>query len=108
MLLEYENECGGETFGEPRLELGAEREIGFVGGGIMCAIVDPVSIMPALAAAAAAAAAAACCLFPLRELGLLCILECLVSSSDRLNRFEHPGNAHACGFSPVWVRMCRV
>ena len=77
--------------------------MGFEGGGIMCAMDDPVSIIPALAAAAAA-----CCLFPLRELGLLCILECLVSSSDRLKRFEQPGKAQACGFSPVCVRICRV
>lgn len=42
------------------------------------------------------------------EFGLLCILECLVSSSDLENFFEQPGYWHACGFSPVCVRMCRV
>lgn len=83
-------------------ELGAEREIGFDGGGIMCPIGAPWSMMPA---AAAAAAAAACCLLPRLELGLLCILECLVSSSDLLKRFEHPGNVQAWGFSPVCVRI---
>ena len=77
------------------LELGAEREMGFDGGGIMCAMPGPGSMT------AAAAAAATCCLLPLLELGLLCILVCRVSSSERLKRFEHPGNVHACGFSPV-------
>jgi len=79
--------------GDPIFELGAEREIGFEGGGIICAIPAPGSIIPA--AAAAAAAAAACCLLPRLEFGLLCIRECLVSSSERLKRFEHPGNVHA-------------
>ena len=83
------------------LELGAEREITlFDGGGIIWAIVLG-SIIPA----ATAAAAAACCLLPLRELGLLWMRECLVSSSERLKRFEHPGKVQAWGFSPVWVRM---
>jgi hypothetical protein len=87
--------------GEPMLELGAEREMVLLdGGGIMWAIVLG-SIMPA----ATAATVAACCLLPLRELGLLWIRECLVSSSDRLKRFEHPGKVQACGFSPVWVRI---
>lgn len=99
-----EKECGGETLGEPMLELGAEREMDLAGGGIMWAM-ELGSIMPA---AAAAAAAAACCLLPLRELGLLCIRECLVSSSERLKRFEHPGKVQAWGFSPVCVRMWRV
>ena len=99
-----EKEWGGETLGDPRLELGAEREMGFEGGGIICAIEGSWAMMPA----AAAAAAATCCLLPRLEFGLLCILECLVSSSDRLKRFEHPGNEQACGFSPVWVRMWRV
>lgn len=63
----------------------------------MCARDDVGSMIPA----AAAAAAAACCLLPRLELGLLCILECRVSSSERLKRFEHPGNVHPCGFSPV-------
>ena len=49
------------------------------------------SSMPLLTASAAAAAAAWLALLPLRELGLLCILECRVSSSDRENRFEQPG-----------------
>jgi hypothetical protein len=81
------------------LELGAEREMGFEGGGIMCPKDEPAcSIIPAAAAAAAAA-----CLLPRREFGLLCILECLVSSSDLLKRFEQPGKVQACGFSPVWV-----
>ena len=71
------------------LELGAEREMVLLGGGIMWAM-ELGSIMPA-----AAAAAAACCLLPLRELGLLWMRECLVSSSERLKRFEHPGKVHA-------------
>lgn len=79
--------------------------MGFDGGGIMCAMPFG-SIIPA--AAAAAAAAAACCLLPRRELGLLCILECRVSSSERLKRLEHPGKVQAWGFSPVCVRMWRV
>lgn len=37
----------------------------------------------------------------LLELGLVWILECLVSSSDRENRLVHPGNVQTCGFSPV-------
>lgn len=90
--------------GDPRLELGAEREMGFEGGGIMCAIPGD-SIMPA---ATAAAVAAWCCLLPRRELGLLCIREWRVSSSERLKRFEHPGKVQAWGFSPVWVRIWRV
>ena len=36
-----------------------------------------------------------------REFGFVWILECLVSSSEREKRFVHPGNVHACGFSPV-------
>lgn len=44
----------------------------------------------------------------LLELGLVWILECLVSSSDRENRLVHPGNVQTWGFSPVWVRMCLV
>jgi len=88
-----ENEWGGETLGDPRLELGADREIGFDGGGIMCAREDPGSIIPA--AAAAAAAAAACCLLPRLEFKLLCILEWRVSSSERLNLFEHPEKVQA-------------
>jgi hypothetical protein len=88
-----EKEWGGDTFGDPMLELGAEREMGFDGGGIMWPMdAFEWSSMPA---AAAAAAAAACCLLPRRELGLLCIRECLVSSSDRLKRFEHPGKVQA-------------
>lgn len=51
------------------LELGADLEIGFEGGGIMCAI-EPGSIM-----LATAATAATCCLLLRLELGLLCILE---------------------------------
>lgn len=86
-----EKECGGETLGDPILELGAEREIGFEGGGIMCVIEGSCPMRPA----ATAAAVATCCLLPLLELGLLCIRECLVSSSDRLKRFEHPGNEQA-------------
>ena len=75
--------------GEPSWELGAERERVLFGGGIMWAMLG--SMMPA----ATAAAAAACCLLPRRELGLLCIRECLVSSSERLKRFEHPGKVQA-------------
>lgn len=54
------------------LELGADLEIGFDGGGIMWAM-EFGSIIPA--AAAAAAAAATCCLLLRLELGLLCIRE---------------------------------
>lgn len=43
-----------------------------------------------------------------REWGLVWIRECRVSSSEREKRFVHPGKVHACGFSPVWVLMCRV
>ena len=45
-----------------------------------------------------------CVLLLLLEFGLLCILECLVNSSDRLKRFVQPGNWQLCGFSPVCVR----
>lgn len=38
----------------------------------------------------------------------LCMRECRVSSSERENRFSHPGYEHRKGFSPVCVRMCRV
>lgn len=96
-----EKEWGGETLGEARLELGAEREMVLFGGGIMWAMVLG-SIIPA---AAAWATAAAFCLLPLRELGLLWMRECLVSSSERLKRLEQPGKVQAWGFSPVWVRM---
>lgn len=91
LLLEYGMyEFGGETFGEPTFEVGADLEIA-LGGGIMCELVP--SRTPAWAAAAAMAAA--CCLLPLLEFGLLCIRECRVSSSDRLKRFVHPGNWQA-------------
>lgn len=86
------------------MDPGAEREMGFEGGGIMWEI-WALSSMPALATAWAAATAAACCLLPLLELGLLCILEWRVSSSEREKRFVQPGNWQAWGFSPVWVRM---
>lgn len=39
---------------------------------------------------------------------MVCILECLVSSSEREKRFSHAGKLQAKGFSPVWVRICRV
>lgn len=55
MLGEYdENECGGDTFGEPMLELGALREMALGGGGIMYAGVEPDSSRPAWTAATAA------------------------------------------------------
>lgn len=38
----------------------------------------------------------------------LCIRECLVSSSERENRFSHPGKEQRKGFSPVCVRIWRV
>lgn len=44
----------------------------------------------------------------LLEFGLLWILECRVSSSDRLNFLLQPGKEHSWGFSPVWVRICLV
>ena len=44
----------------------------------------------------------------LPEPGLVCIRKCRVSSSEREKRFSHPANVHACGFSPVWMRACRV
>lgn len=40
--------------------------------------------------------------------GLVWMRMCLMSSSDLLNRFSHPGWVQACGLSPVCVRMCRV
>ena len=69
----------------------------FFGGGIIVAIAGPwgsTSCMPVL--------------LLLRELGLLCILECRVNSSEREKRFVQPWKLHAWGFSPVCVRMCLV
>lgn len=43
-----------------------------------------------------------------RWAGLVWIRACRVSSSDREKRFSQPGKVHWWGFSPVWVRMCRV
>ena len=92
-----EKECGGDTLGEPMLERGAEREIGFDGGGIMCPIEAPWwSMRPGTADEEAP-----CCLLPRLEFGLLCRRGCLVSSSERLKRFERAGKVQACGFSPV-------
>ena len=45
---------------------------------------------------------------PLSELDGMWILACLVNSSERENRLSQPGWVQAWGFSPVWVRMCRV
>lgn len=45
--------CGGDTFGEPDFEVGADREAVLLGGGIMLAIAEPPSWSPAAAAAAA-------------------------------------------------------
>ncbi|KAH3661257.1 hypothetical protein OGAPHI_006664 [Ogataea philodendri] len=42
------------------------------------------------------------------EFGFLCILECLVSSSDLENLLKQPGKLHWWGFSPVCVLMCLV
>lgn len=78
--------------GEARLEEGAECEIVLGGGGIMCCRLVGSSNA---ALAATVAAAPWCCLLPLREFGLLCMRECLVSSSDLLKRFVHPGNWQA-------------
>lgn len=104
----WAKECGGETFGDAIVDVGADRMPPFTGGGIsICACWENwfgPSCKPAMVAAAAT-----CWALLLRlELGLLCIRECLVSSSDRLNRLLQPGNWHACGFSPVCVRICRV
>merc|ERR1719210_1061948 len=35
-----------------------------------------------------------------------CFLVCLVSSSLLEKDQGHPGQVHAYGFSPVWVRRC--
>jgi len=67
----------------------------------MCARLEPGSTRPAWTAATAAWWAAACWPLPLLELGLLWILECLVSSSEREKRFVQPGKVQAWGFSPV-------
>ena len=41
MLLEYwEYECGGETFGEPTVDVGAECDMVLLGGGIIDASGD--------------------------------------------------------------------
>lgn len=56
-----------------------------------------------------AAAAAALLAALLEELvGFVCMRTWRVSSSDREKRFSQLGKVHACGFSPVCVRMCRV
>ena len=103
-------ECGGDTFGDPTFEDGADLDAGMCrdgGGGGSKAMES--SARSSRAAAAAQAAAMACWARLLRlEFGLLWILECRVSSSDRLKRLEQPGKWQACGFSPVWVRMCLV
>lgn len=83
--------------GDDRAVGGAERIILGPGGGITSGCILWIMV--------------ACCgwpLLPLREFGLLCILEWRVSSSERENRLLQPGNWQACGFSPVWVRMCLV
>jgi hypothetical protein len=78
--------------------VGAERIVlGAGGGGIISGCM--LCIM---------AGSCGCPLFPRLELGLLCILECRVNSSDRENFLLHPGNWHACGFSPVCVLICLV
>ena len=83
-------ECGGETLGDDRAELGAERmDLGAGGGAIMPS-------WPIFAAIACCCPCTCCCpLFPRLEFGLLCILECRVSSSLRENFLLHPGNWHA-------------
>lgn len=52
-VFEYdENECGGETFGELDMDVGADRDI--LGGGIIWAIDEPGVIAPLCTAEATA------------------------------------------------------
>lgn len=94
----YGLKCGGDTLGDDMAVGGAERiALGAGGGGIISGCKPCIKL--------------GCCgwpLLPRLELGLLCILECRVSSSDRENFLLHPGNWQACGFSPVCVLMCLV
>jgi hypothetical protein len=62
-----------------------------LGGGIIWAC-EVTEAAPSCRPAAAAAAATWWALLFFRELGLLCIRECLVNSSERLKRFVQPGN----------------
>jgi hypothetical protein len=39
---------------------------------------------------------------------LLCVRACLVTSSERADAYEQPGNEHAYGFSLVCTRSCRT
>jgi hypothetical protein len=64
-------------------DAGADLVMLFFGGGIMVAIAEPCCIP---------CSTPCCVLLLLLELGLLCIRECRVSSSDRENRFVQPGN----------------
>lgn len=73
--------------GDPTLEAGADCEMALGGGGIR----DAVKALLSMVGIAAPAEATCCDLLLRLEFGLLCILECLVNSSDRLNRFVHPG-----------------
>lgn len=87
--------------GEAIADVGAERIAlgpGGGGGGSMASGAKPW------------AASCWCCWerLPRLEFVLVCIRECLVSSSDRENRLEQPRKVHACGFSPVCVRRWRV
>lgn len=50
-----------------------------------------------------------CAFFPfLDPPGLVWMRKWRVSSSERLKRLTQPWKVQAWGFSPVWVRMCRV
>lgn len=102
MAVEYdEYEWGGETLGEPMADTGAECDMLLFGGGIMVAMAEPCSKAPFCTACWTACWV----LLLLLELGLLCILEWRVSSSEREKRLVQPGNWQAWGFSPVCVRI---
>ncbi len=94
--------------GDAKAEEGADFEPIFGGGGIIADGVIAFGDVLDSNGGATATTALPLFLLLLREFGLLCILECLVSSSDLLNRFEQPGKLQACGFSPVCVRICLV
>lgn len=85
-------ESRGETLGESKIEVDADLNMVLFGGSIVVAIALP-SAKPLFCTAGKRAR---CCIFLFFfDLGLLCILECCVSSSDRENLFAQPGNSQA-------------